>query len=66
MNTAMVTQDQIKIGTQIRVRSVVLTVTGTNKHGFTAEQEYKGQKHVVTIPFDSFDNPHVMKMEIVS
>ena len=64
MNTATV--DEVKVGTKIKVRSQILTVTGKNKYGFAAEHEYNGRKHAVTIPFDSFDNPHMMKMEIVS
>jgi len=58
----MVRLEDVKIGIQIKIRSVVCVVTGSDKHGFTAEQEYKGQKHTLTIPFESFDNPHLDQM----
>ncbi len=62
----MTKREDIKVGTRLQVRNVVLTVTGENKHGFTAEQDYKGQKSTMTIPFDSFDNPHLLRMTVVA
>lgn len=62
---ASVKQEDVGVGSRIKVRNVILIVTGRDKYGFTAEQEYKGQKHAVGIPFDSFDNPHMIPMELV-
>jgi hypothetical protein len=62
---ASVKQEDIKVGSRIKVRNVVLTVTGQDKDGFTAEQEHKGQRHPMAIPFDSFDNPHLIPMKLV-
>jgi hypothetical protein len=57
--------NSVKIGSQIKVRNSIFTVTGTNKHGFIAEQEHNGKIHTVTFPLSSFGNPHLMTMEAV-
>jgi hypothetical protein len=55
--------NSVKIGSKIKVRNSVFTITGTSKHGFTAEQEYNGKIHEVTFPLSSFDNPHLIAMQ---
>jgi hypothetical protein len=55
--------NSIKIGDRIRIRKSIFTIVGTDKHGFVAEQEYKGTVHTVTIPLSSFGNPHLMAIE---
>lgn len=51
--------DDIKVGDKLNLgRGVIATVTGTSRHGFKAEQEYKGRTHELLIPFNRFDNPH--------
>jgi len=55
--------NSVKIGSKIKVRNSIFTITGTNKHGFVAEQEHNGKTHTVTFPLSSFDNPHLIAME---
>lgn len=62
----MLKASEIKVGVHLEVRKVVLVVTGTNEHGFTAEQTYKGQVHKMSIPFEVLDNPHYSQMRNVS
>ncbi len=55
--------NSIKIGDRIKIHGSIFTIVGTDKHGFVAEQEYRGAIHTVTIPLSSFGNPHLMAME---
>ena len=52
--------NSIKIGSKIKVRNSIFTITGTDKHGFVAEQVYNGKTHNVTFPLSAFGNPHLM------
>ena len=57
--------NSVKIGSKIKIRNSIFTITGTNKHGFVAEQEHNGKTHTVTFPLSSFGNPHLIAMEAV-
>ncbi len=57
--------NSVKIGSKIKVRNAILTVTGTDKHGFVAQQEHNGKTYTVTIPLSSFGNPHLAGMEVL-
>jgi hypothetical protein len=56
--------DEIKIGQSIKCGKVEMVVIAVDAKKVTAIQTYNGQSHKMTIPADSFSNPHLRPMVI--